>query len=543
MEQQMKDDIFSAENTPWDPLSLDSLSLDPLSLDPLSWGPFSGDPYPEAGVLLTAIPTYTSVDPWVPSSTQEDFSLGHPDDLLIQCPSPFLPPLRRNYPESSSFYLPLPEVPQGLYPPDPEAPQGLYPYPPDPEAPHVRYVLPTPVAPFELAEPYQQAPFLNSLKLDAQPRIKTRKGLPVSFEIDTGTKTITTGYDTGTQGNHMSLNLAKEMGYAIDTREQSKGQFELANGKMINSLGTVTAKIRFANTKPEEGNQSFVCYFNVFRTLAVPALIGMAFLSATETLTRFTSRLVDLPQNWKRSLRVCAVGSAANRVSCFINGKPVIAYADTGSEVALVNDAYAMKHGLHSKYGREELMLADGSLEYTSGYTEVEFKLPRRPDQSYEAWRALKAKKIRFHILKNLQFDVLLDEDMIDQFQIFQKGAHALVSRLSEITPCLAPIIHLSKAERKAVESFSAFKNKLKRWTSATTRSGNQEPSPTQSSNNSPPSAKDIRDKINELDQEENRRRDGVQQNFARDSEEAREESRRRQRYQLERDKLIRESQ
>ncbi|EUC51059.1 hypothetical protein COCMIDRAFT_281 [Bipolaris oryzae ATCC 44560] len=283
---------------------------------------------------------------------------------------------------------------------------------------------------------------------------KTQKGLPLIFKVDSGSEEIMTGHDTGTEANHMSLELAQKLGYKINREEQEKGLFQLPTGKIIESVGQVIAQIQFAQGEGSK-TSTFTCQFNVFSKLAMPALIGMAFLNATETLTTYRSRLATLPAGWKRSLRLCAVGNATNEVNCVLNGRDAKAIADTGSEIALVSGEYALRHGLLYEYSCEELELADGSLEHTSGFVDLVLAI-QDPGSHDRKWTE---KKVRFHVLESLRFEVLLDEAIVEDFKIFQRGIAFMLQLTSNITASLASIAHL----RTIDQSVANGKEKLKR--------------------------------------------------------------------------------
>lgn len=285
---------------------------------------------------------------------------------------------------------------------------------------------------------------------------KCRKGLPLLFQSTTGARELITKYDSGTHDNHMSLDLATEMGYEIDTSEASRGSFQLPTGKIIEAIGRVSAQVRFAKD-PDHEDGRVICFFNVFSRLASPVLIGMTFLKATETITKYTQRLVDLPPSVKRSFSLCAVGNATNRVCCIIDGRDVVASADTGSELALMSGAYAARHGLLREYSCEVLELADGSLEYTSGFADVVVQVKDRTIFGKETFTK---KMVRFHVLKHLQFDVLLDEDAANQFDIFRKGLVTLASKTSGLAS-LAPIVWLGSAERKVAKTVENIKDRV----------------------------------------------------------------------------------
>ncbi|KAF2023206.1 hypothetical protein EK21DRAFT_118994 [Setomelanomma holmii] len=121
----------------------------------------------------------------------------------------------------------------------------------------------------------------------------TRKGLPLVFKLGAGSEEIMTGHDTGTEANHMSLELAQRLGHDINSDEEQRGGLQPPTGKFIKSIGRVTVKVQFARGEDPKA-KTFTCYFIVFSHPALPALIVMAFLNTTETITTYTSRLVAL---------------------------------------------------------------------------------------------------------------------------------------------------------------------------------------------------------------------------------------------------------
>jgi hypothetical protein len=281
-----------------------------------------------------------------------------------------------------------------------------------------------------------------------------RRGLPLLLEANGGLQEVMTCYDTGTHDNHMSRAKAIEMGYIINPSPDPKAGFELPNGKIIKAVGYVIVAVQFARQVGSEAAE-MTCRFNVFERLALPVLIGMTFLQATETITKYTSRMVDLPTTWKRSLRLCAVGNATNQVACTIDGRRVSAAADTGSEIALVSGAYAMKHGLLRNYSCEELELADGSLKYTSGFADVTVRVSndRILPLGTKFWEIPRTKRVRFHVLKSLRFDLILDEETIDDLGIFVDGLATIMATASSIMPSLSTIIHLRSVEASLAQT------------------------------------------------------------------------------------------
>lgn len=301
--------------------------------------------------------------------------------------------------------------------------------------------------------------------------VKCRKGLPLLFQSGERSKEICTAYDTGTHANHRSLELATDIGYPIDTISESQAEFQLPNGSIIKAIGRITAEVQFVRG-PMHNTDKLMCQFNVSNKLAVPVLMGSTFLQETGTNTRYTSRPIDLPPTWKRSFRLRAVGNATNQVACRVNGEDVLDNADIGSEIALVSAAYAAKHGLLQKYSCEELDLADGTIVHTSGFSDVKFtvKPSEKPPVPYELAGHIMSRfpkpifrKVRAHVLKSFQFDMILDEDIVDDFKIFQSGVSTLLSALADSVASLATIVHLKSTEQNIAQAAG----KVKSWASS----------------------------------------------------------------------------
>jgi hypothetical protein len=135
----------------------------------------------------------------------------------------------------------------------------------------------------------------------------------------------------------------------------------------------------------------------------------------------------------------------------------VEACADTGAEIALVGGEYALRNGLLREYSCEELELADGSREYTCGFGDLTLAI-RNPDSG-----KYMTKTVRFHVLKHLHFDVILDEDIVEDFNIFQWGISSVLQLASDMAASLGPIAHLRTLE----QSVANTKEKVKGWASS----------------------------------------------------------------------------
>jgi hypothetical protein len=75
--------------------------------------------------------------------------------------------------------------------------------------------------------------------------------------------------------NHISLKFALSLGYDVDPAYQSS--LKLPNGKIIKAIRQITANIQFACGNSGNEKRSITYYYNVFESLAISILIGMAF--------------------------------------------------------------------------------------------------------------------------------------------------------------------------------------------------------------------------------------------------------------------------
>ncbi|KAI4663449.1 uncharacterized protein J4E78_003863 [Alternaria triticimaculans] len=369
-----------------------------------------------------------------------------------------------------------------------------------------------------------------------------RRGLPLLLEAHGGLKEIMTCYDTGTYDNHMSRAKAIEFGYTIDPSPDVHSHFQLPNGKTIKAVGHVIVAVQFARQVGSEV-ASMTCRFNVFEHLALPVLIGMTFLQATETINKYTSRMVDLPGTRKRSLRLYSMGNATNQVSCIIEGRRISAAADTGSEIALISGTYARKRGLSIREGCEELELADGSLEYTSGFAYARISVldrshweKRSTSISASKWKAkpgLRPEWIRFHVLECLQLDVLLDERTSDALDVFKNGFVEFMLDAPDVVPSISPIIHLGSVEASLARASDKCTSAFSKPASSSSAASTVSPAGPNDAT-SQARAELIPTLISQLDQAENRRLDQIEKRGASATDDTQ-----KQRYELDRTKLL----
>ncbi|KAH7069859.1 hypothetical protein BKA63DRAFT_89856 [Paraphoma chrysanthemicola] len=327
-------------------------------------------------------------------------------------------------------------------------------------------------------------------------------------------------YDTGTHDNHISLSLVTAMGFGFDSKH--KGSFVLPNGIIVYSIGRLTATIGFRDAHVAR------CYFNVFTDLAVPVLFGLRSLEATETLTKHQKRLILLPEQARGTYRVCSIGASTNRVLCEVDGHSVFAHADTGSDITLISHKMVSTYNILTSPGCKKIMFADGSVGVTEGYIDAQLTL---------LGKAGSAKSTRFHVLRNCQFDIIMNQELVEEFAIFSGPRNSLVYGIEGSIPSPAPIIHMGTFETAFAKALDwarqVAQSSKKRKTSSANINEEGEPEET-----------DVQVRkvalltlINELDQEENRQRHWASQRFLY-SPQATAEHERRTKYQSARAKL-----
>jgi hypothetical protein len=127
---------------------------------------------------------------------------------------------------------------------------------------------------------------------------------------------------------------------------------QLPDGRKISSCGQLKADVRF------EGNaETFTMDFAVVPGCTHDVLLAGQFLRTTETFTTFKYRIQPEFQSTQRIVKVCYQGFSQHRVYGSINGHPVSASPDTGSDVNVISRSEADVLGLDISSDPEKTML------------------------------------------------------------------------------------------------------------------------------------------------------------------------------------------
>lgn len=251
----------------------------------------------------------------------------------------------------------------------------------------------------------------------AQRQVRKRLGLPLIVFTATQEKSIIACPDIGSDDNIMSREIAEKLALPIkEVQGPSPPTFVLANGRAVSAVGQVRLKCAFKQGSP--ATALIECVFYVFQTLAVPMIMGIQFLHATETLTTHRDRLVEELVPSMQALRVCSVGRPKRDVVCRIGNYVGCATADTGSELDLVSPGFAASRAFDVEDMCVELEFADGSTGYTIGMIKTAFSIGRVSDVEGFVPRS-KEMSLELFILDNLNADVLVGTDTIQDLQAF----------------------------------------------------------------------------------------------------------------------------
>ena len=182
--------------------------------------------------------------------------------------------------------------------------------------------------------------------------------------------------------------------------------------------------------------------FHVFRNLAqgVKLIIGQKFLFDNRIMTvrsdllkKVNFKIPSLP----RCMSIGPITRAGLRMRVYINGRPVMALPDTGSEVDLISTAFAYQSKLiiHPLEVRDTNMVqfADETIGELPGKTTVRFDtdMPRGGRQRKPrfdiraAWRSTGGydHNVTFYVLDKLRHDVILSQQLLYALDAFNQHA------------------------------------------------------------------------------------------------------------------------
>lgn len=218
-------------------------------------------------------------------------------------------------------------------------------------------------------------------------------------------------HDTGAErGNYIDKKLADSLDLQIQPGKSGCKSFTLGNGKMVRSIGRITAWCAFA----KETQTRVKCWFYVLKKLAAPLIMGSEFLEKTKTMSTFTNRLESRILGGKAMPMLNFIGfthASKRRFAASIDGRQTYINADSGSDLDLMSSTYVRAHGYKIDRRREcrkRIQVADGSVVESIG--QVSATLTLAGGSSYVKL---------FDVLPELTSDVLMGEISLEEIEAF----------------------------------------------------------------------------------------------------------------------------
>ena len=245
--------------------------------------------------------------------------------------------------------------------------------------------------------------------------------------------------DSGSEDNVLVVDLMSRLSLSLDTSIEHRKVYRMADGTTIKALGRVSLGCAFT----KDPDVQVFCVFYVLRHLIHPIIMGMAFLSETETLSKYRHRLHPRSKPIAGPLQVCSLSSPKRRLFCIIDPEQhVLANADTGSEVDLISADYAKRRGFDIspiEPTESSVQLADGTITFLKGKVELHLKVGHRNGPSFQ---------VVFYVMQDLTCDLLLGEDILDETDAFRTHGDALLIEEGDDVPGINAILWLNVVER-----------------------------------------------------------------------------------------------
>jgi hypothetical protein len=143
----------------------------------------------------------------------------------------------------------------------------------------------------------------------------------------------------------------------------------------------------------------------------------------TQTLTKYIHRIKRVLVSTAARIRLCFLGGETQRIWGHLNGEFADTLPDLGSDVLAISANYAKRRGFVVDKGpgkRAQLELADGSTMLTDGIVHgLEWKFG--PD----------GKRVvgDFHVVGGLPVDVVLNNDLVLDWNIYTDYSHLLYNK------------------------------------------------------------------------------------------------------------------
>lgn len=311
-----------------------------------------------------------------------------------------------------------------------------------------------------------------------------RQGRRLALPVKLRGKTVLALPDTGSDIDAISMDLVKELGLRFYPYSGSKKLVRLSDGHTMTAIGKVSTRLSFAKGPQLRLRRTFYVFSKI--STGVELIVGRDFLDHTQTWTRHQDRLSERPIELQGIPKVMNMSVSRRRLPCYIDSCLVLATADTGSEVDLINESYALSRGFKIDPVSEEesyIQLPGQRVAKVTGKVKVKFDTlhdaPPSPNSQKNvssddnAQSHLKVEQVIGHarppspisdhyrtlyVLPSLTSNVLLGEELLDSIDAFGTHLDSFVDfeNLGRGLPDVNSIKWLNSLERKFLNKSSA---------------------------------------------------------------------------------------
>ncbi|KAK3295074.1 uncharacterized protein B0H64DRAFT_476429 [Chaetomium fimeti] len=235
--------------------------------------------------------------------------------------------------------------------------------------------------------------------------------------------------DTGADESFISASFLKRLkrrqpagpGMGIQEVEARDGPtVRLASGKTVTCTSTASIPWTF-----EGENRTYRLDCRVLPKCPQDLILGDGFLRLTETLTSFKHRISTTLRSLatKKLFRLNYMGHDKRRLWGHLDGDPVAALPDSGSDIMAISADYARRRGFQIDRGydnRVMVQFADGSTAWTDGVVrDLQWEFGLTDDSKVAC---------DFYVLENLPVDVLFNSDFVFDYNVFGQHDNSLFS-------------------------------------------------------------------------------------------------------------------
>jgi hypothetical protein len=243
----------------------------------------------------------------------------------------------------------------------------------------------------------------------------------------------------------MSQNLANDLNLRIRNEPKDIKRFEIGNGKCIFSIGRVHVPVKLPGSSLGRKKR----WFYVLQNCPVSLILGMPFLQEAEILTKNRHLLETCPQELSNISSLLWIGSPRQRMKCSLDGRNLVAVADTGSDLNLMSPNCAKRQGFFIDRRREaqrRIRVGDRTEAETIGqvyvhnlgldWREAETEVPDDPAWISDSFLPLHDDPSSFgaifHVLPGLPCDVIFGHDLLEETDAFNRCHDLFASHLAD---------------------------------------------------------------------------------------------------------------